>query len=176
MLPQINSAVRTVLDLFRAIGSQPRASPHPGATPAPACPAAHPLCRPTRGPAGDRPSVPPQGKLQVPHSIAVDSCANALYVADRDASAVRRFHIAGDFAGAARHVDPRDLACSATPRAAQLGANACRAGSVPSGLLCPCDAAAWGPCILQACNGPQNPVLYIDLTCAAALTPPHARR
>lgn len=41
-----------------------------------------------------------QGKLQVPHSLAVDTCANALYVADRGAAAVRRFNIAGEFAGA----------------------------------------------------------------------------
>ena len=42
---------------------------------------------------------PAQGKLQTVHSISVDSCAGALYVADRDAQAVRRFHIAGDFVG-----------------------------------------------------------------------------
>ena len=41
-----------------------------------------------------------QGKLQVPHSLAIDTCANALYVADRGAAAVRRFNIAGEFAGA----------------------------------------------------------------------------
>lgn len=41
-----------------------------------------------------------QGKLQVPHSLALDTCANAIYVADRGASAVRRFNIAGEFAGA----------------------------------------------------------------------------
>ena len=40
-----------------------------------------------------------QGKLQVPHSLALDTCANAIYVADRGASAVRRFNIAGEFAG-----------------------------------------------------------------------------
>ena len=40
-----------------------------------------------------------QGKLQVPHSLALDTCANALYVADRGAAAVRRFNIDGDFAG-----------------------------------------------------------------------------
>lgn len=40
-----------------------------------------------------------QGKLQVPHSIAIDTCENALYVADRGASSIRRFQITGDFAG-----------------------------------------------------------------------------
>jgi NHL repeat len=49
-----------------------------------------------------------QGKLQVPHSLALDTCANAIYVADRGAAAVRRFNIAGEFAGA----NHRDMLCS----------------------------------------------------------------
>ncbi len=54
-----------------------------------------------------------QGKLQTPHSIAVDDCVNALYVADRDAGAVRRFHMTGKFAGAAEQ-EPLPAGASST--------------------------------------------------------------
>lgn len=35
----------------------------------------------------------PQGKMNVPHSLALEECSNSLYVADRENSQVHRFSI-----------------------------------------------------------------------------------
>ena len=40
-----------------------------------------------------------QGRLVLPHSVAVDDCADALYVADLEGRAVRRFSTRGTDAG-----------------------------------------------------------------------------
>ena len=37
--------------------------------------------------------------MRVPHSLFVDDCADAVYVADRDGGAVHRIQIRGDEAG-----------------------------------------------------------------------------
>ena len=46
--------------------------------------------------------------MRVPHSLFVDDCADAVYVADRDNGAVHRIQIRGDEAGGAPtdHHDP----------------------------------------------------------------------
>ena len=38
--------------------------------------------------------LPQPGKLQIPHSLAIDECEGALYVADREAAAVHAFSLA----------------------------------------------------------------------------------
>ncbi len=40
-----------------------------------------------------------QGRMRVPHSLFVDDCADAVYVADRDAGAVHRIQIRGEETG-----------------------------------------------------------------------------
>ena len=40
-----------------------------------------------------------QGRMRVPHSLFVDDCADAMYVADRDNGAVHRIQIRGKEAG-----------------------------------------------------------------------------
>ena len=35
----------------------------------------------------------PRGKMDVPHSLALEECSNSLYVADRENSQVHRFSI-----------------------------------------------------------------------------------
>jgi len=40
-----------------------------------------------------------QGRLALPHSVAVDDCASVLYVADLEGRAIRRFSTAGTDAG-----------------------------------------------------------------------------
>ena len=37
----------------------------------------------------------PRGKMDVPHSLVLDECADSLYVADREHSEVHRFSISG---------------------------------------------------------------------------------
>ena len=53
----------------------------------------------TQATAALRESYRSQGRLALPHSVAVDDCASALYVADLEGRAVRRFSTAGADAG-----------------------------------------------------------------------------
>ncbi len=44
-------------------------------------------------------AISSQGRMRVPHSLFVDDCADAVYVADRDAGAVHRIQIRGEETG-----------------------------------------------------------------------------
>ena len=60
-----------------------------------------------------------QGRMKVPHSLFVDDCADAVYVADRDNGAVHRIQIRGKEAGG-EHLHRTTMGLSSDPRLLQL--------------------------------------------------------
>ena len=73
-----------------------------------------------------------QGRLALPHSVAVDDCAMALYVADLEGRAIRRFSTQGADAG--KLTGSWDVSAWGKPYSVESGPYGC----VSPSHLCAC--------------------------------------